>query len=104
MNYPLLQLYTKLLILYIFIKSLTFTMYAYGHVQSQIVPSVCLRSHILTDESAEAETIIVLVALELSDTGRITAATAFTAPWWPSRTDKTFHCKHKMSPLVLALN
>ena len=54
-------------------------MYAYGHVQCQIVPSVCLRSHILTDESAEAETIIVLVALE-SDTGRITAATAFTAP------------------------
>ena len=79
-------------------------MYAYGHVQRQIVPSVCLRSHILTDESAEAETIIVLVALELSDTGRITAATAFTAPWWPSRTDETFHCKHKTSPLVLALN
>ena len=55
-------------------------MYAYDHVQCQIVPSVCSRSHILTDESAEAETIIVLVALELSDTGRITAATAFTAP------------------------
>lgn len=55
-----------------------------------ISPSGCSRLHILTDESVDAEMMIVLVLLSL-DTGMVMGATEFTASWCPSRMLETSH-------------
>jgi len=55
-----------------------------------ISPSGNSRPQILTDESVDAETMIVLVPPSL-DTGMVMAATEFTASWCPSRMLETSH-------------
>ena len=55
-----------------------------------ISPSDGCRPHILTDESVDAETMIVRVPPSL-DTGMVMAATEFTASWCPSRMLETSH-------------
>ena len=56
-----------------------------------IVPPDPLLSHILTDESADAETMMVFISASLLDTCIVRAATELTAPSWPSRIAHTFH-------------
>lgn len=61
-----------------------------------IIPPDPILSHILTDESADAETMIVFISALLLDTCIVTAATELTAPRWPSRIAHIFHYeKHK---------
>ena len=67
-----------------------------------IIPPDPILSHILTDESADAETMIVFILALLLDTCIVTAATELTAPSWPSRTAHTFHYeKHKHTEVGL---
>lgn len=67
-----------------------------------IIPPDPILSHILTDESADAETMIVFISALFLDTCIVMAATELTAPSWPSRIAHTFHYeKHKHTEVGL---
>lgn len=65
---------------------INYTLYKHVHIfnalynRDLISPSCCSRPHILTDESVDAETMIVL-ALPSLHTVMVMAATEFTASW-----------------------
>ena len=70
--------------------------YRLGQTFIVIIPPDPILSHILTDESADAETMIVFISALLLDTCMVMAATELTAPSWPSRIAHIFHyVKHK---------
>ena len=76
--------------------------YRLGQTFIVIIPPDPILSHILTDESADAETMIVFISALLLDTCIVTAATELTAPSWPSRIAHTFHYeKHKHTEVGL---
>ena len=67
-----------------------------SNLHNVIIPPDPLLSHILTDESADAETMTVFISALLLDTCIVTTATELTAPSWPSRIAHIFHYeKHK---------
>ena len=70
--------------------------YRLGQTFIVIIPPDPILSHILTDESADAETMIVFISALLLDTCMVMAATELTAPSWPSRIAQIFnYVKHK---------
>ena len=70
--------------------------YRLGQTFIVIIPPDPILSHILTDESADAETMIVFISALLLDTCIVMAATELTAPSWSSRIAHIFHyVKHK---------